>query len=60
MRTMKRVFLSPSYSQAVFSELLKRAIAEAEAMFDHPYKQYMLFKDLEQKVSDRKVEFAGA
>jgi hypothetical protein len=29
-------------------------------MLDHPYKQYMLFKDLEQKVSDRQVEFAGA
>jgi type I restriction enzyme R subunit len=25
-------------------------------MFDHPYKQYMLFKDLEQKVSDRTLD----
>ena len=25
-------------------------------MFDHPYKQYMLFKDLEKKVSNRTIE----
>ena len=41
------------YAQAVFSELLRKAIAEAEALFDHPYDQYILFKDLEKQVSAR-------
>ena len=35
---------------------LEQAIAEAEAMFNHPYKQYMLFKDFEQKVSNRDID----
>jgi type I restriction enzyme, R subunit len=55
-KTIQRELADDPYAQAVFSELLKRAIAEAEAMFGHPYKQYMLFKELEQKVCDRKVE----
>ena len=38
------------YAQAIFSELLRQAIAEAEAMFDYPGKQYDLFKDLEEKM----------
>jgi type I restriction enzyme R subunit len=37
----------------VFSELLKEAIEAAEAMFDHPGKQYTMFKDLEEQVSER-------
>lgn len=38
------------YAQAIYSELLRQAIAEAEAMFDYPGKQYDLFKDLEERV----------
>ncbi len=38
------------YAQKVFSELLKQAIAEAEALFDHPVKQYALFKKFEGEV----------
>lgn len=41
------------YAQKVFSELLKNAIAEAEAMFDHPRKQYALFRAFEQRVDER-------
>ena len=37
----------------VFAELLKQAIEEAEAMFDHPLKQYALFKGFEQAVQNR-------
>jgi type I restriction enzyme R subunit len=37
----------------VFSELLKEAIEAAEAMFDHPGKQYTMFKDLEEQVTGR-------
>ena len=55
-KTIQQDLADDPYAQAVFSELLKQAIAEAEAMFDHPYKQYALFKDLEQKVSDRQID----
>ncbi len=55
-KTIQQELSDDPYAQAVFSELLKQAIAEAEAMFDHPYKQYMLFKDLEQKVEGRSLE----
>jgi type I restriction enzyme R subunit len=41
------------YAQKVFGELLKQAIAEAEAMFDHPLKQYALLKDFEQTLARR-------
>ncbi|KZL17007.1 hypothetical protein [Pseudovibrio sp. Ad37] len=39
------------YAQAVFSELLRKAIEEAEANFDHPHLQYDLFKDLQDTVN---------
>ena len=55
-KTIQQELADDPYAQAVFSELLKRAIAETAAMFDHPYKQYMLFKELERKVSDHEVE----
>jgi type I restriction enzyme R subunit len=55
-KTIQQELADDPYAQAVFSQLLKQAIAEAEAMFDHPYKQYMLFKDLEGKVIDRSIE----
>jgi type I restriction enzyme, R subunit len=55
-KTIQQELADDPYAQAVFSELLKQAIAEAEAMFNHPYKQYMLFKDFEQKVSNREIE----
>jgi len=46
----------PPYAQKVFAELLKQAIAEAEAMFDHPLKQYAMFKKFEEQVEQREVE----
>jgi type I restriction enzyme R subunit len=52
------------YAQEVFSKLLRQAIAEAEALFDHPLKQYMLFREFEEKVENRQLDelpsqFAG-
>jgi len=44
------------YAQKVFSELLREAIADAEAMFEHPYKQYILYKDLEEKLNKRDID----
>ena len=43
------------YAQEYFSNLLKKAIEDAKAMFDAPVKQYMLFADFEQDVKERKV-----
>jgi type I restriction enzyme R subunit len=41
------------YAQKVFSELLRHAIAQAEAMFDYPRKQYALFREFERQVDER-------
>ncbi len=43
------------YAQEYFSNLLKKAIEEARAMFDAPIKQYIMFADFEQEVKERKV-----
>jgi type I restriction enzyme R subunit len=43
------------YAQEYFSKMLKKAIEDAKAMFDAPVKQYILFADFEQEVTDRKV-----
>ena len=52
------------YAQEEFSKLLRQAIEEAEALFDHPLKQYMLFRDFEEQVQERRLDdlpdaFAG-
>ncbi len=49
-KTIEQALATDPYAQKVFGELLKQAIAEAEAMFDHPLKQYALFKDFEQQL----------
>ena len=52
-KTIEHDLADDPYAQKVFAELLKQAIEEAEAMFDHPLKQYALFKDFEQAVQNR-------
>ncbi|MAM00079.1 MAG: DEAD/DEAH box helicase [Alteromonadaceae bacterium] len=52
-KTIEQDLSDDPYAQRVFSELLKEAILEAEAMFDHPGKQYVMFKDLEEQVAAR-------
>lgn len=52
------------YAQEAFSKLLRQAIEEAEQLFDHPLKQYMLFREFEEQVQDRRLDeipdvFAG-
>lgn len=44
------------YAQEAFSILLRQAIKEAEALFDHPLKQYMLFREFEEKVANRQLD----
>src|SRR5690606_15981786 len=42
-KTIEQDLADDPCAQKVFADLLKQAIAEAEAMFDHPLKQYALF-----------------
>lgn len=52
-KSIEQELIDDPYAQRVFSELLKEAIREAEALFDHPGKQYTMFKDLEAMVDKR-------
>jgi type I restriction enzyme R subunit len=54
-KTIEQELAGDPFAERYFSELLKRAIEEAQAMFDHPGKQYALFKDLEEQVAGREV-----
>ncbi|MGE8065459.1 type I restriction endonuclease subunit R [Pseudomonas sp. NPDC089569] len=56
--------LDDPYAKEAFSTLLRQAIEEAERLFDHPLKQYLLFLEFEQQVQARKLDelpnaFAG-
>lgn len=55
-KTIEQDLADDPYAQKVFAELLKQAIAEAEAMFDHPLKQYALFRKFEEQVDARDVD----
>jgi type I restriction enzyme R subunit len=52
-KTIEQELAEDPYAQKVFGELLRQAIAEAEAMFDHPLKQHALFQAFEQRVEAR-------
>ena len=52
-KTIEQDLIDDPYAQRVFSELLKEAIREADALFDYPGKQFTLFKDLEAQVASR-------
>lgn len=55
-KTIEQELADDPYAQVVFSRLLRQAISEAEALFDHPFKQYALFKDFEDKVKNRDID----
>ncbi|NOY72293.1 MAG: type I restriction endonuclease subunit R [Gammaproteobacteria bacterium] len=55
-RMIEQSLRDDPYAQEVFSKLLKQVIEEAEALFDHPLKQYMLFSAFEEKVENREVD----
>jgi len=44
------------YAQESFSTLLMKAIEEAELLFEHPLKQYMLFSELAEQVDSRQLD----
>lgn len=54
-KTIEQDLQDDPYAQKVFSELLEQAIRDTEAMFEHPFKQYVLFKDLEEKLDQLEV-----
>jgi len=54
-KTIEQELAEDPYAQKVFGELLRQAIAEAEAMFDHPLKQYALFQAFEQQLEARAI-----
>lgn len=63
-RMIEQELRDDPYAQQAFSKLLRRAIEEAESLFDHPLKQYMLFSEFEDQVKERKLaeipnRFAG-
>ena len=54
-RTIEHDLADDPYAQAHFSDLLRKAIAEAAALFDHPRQQYDLFDGLENAVTNSTV-----
>ena len=54
-KTIEQELRDDPYAQQVFSELLKKAIEEADALFDYPGKQYALFKEFEEQVAERRT-----
>ena len=52
-KTIEQDLAEDPYAQKVFGELLREAIAEAEAMFDHPLKQYAVFQAFAQQLESR-------
>ncbi|MFV7707508.1 type I restriction endonuclease subunit R [Shewanella algae] len=63
-RMIEQELRDDPYAQEAFSKLLRQAIEEAEKLFDHPLKQYMLFREFEEQVQDRHLNdipdaFAG-
>lgn len=63
-RMIEQELRDDPYAQEAFSKLLRQAIEEAEKLFNHPLKQYMLFREFEEQVEDRRLNdipdsFAG-
>ena len=55
-RMIEQELRDDPYAQEAFSKLLRDAIAEAEKLFDHPLKQYLLFHEFEAKVQQRQLD----
>lgn len=55
-RMIEQSLRDDPYAQEFFSKLLKQVIKDAEAQFEHPLKQYMLFREFEEKVEKRAVD----
>lgn len=49
-KSIEQTLADDPYAQKTFSNLLRQTIAEAEALFDHPDKAKLLFKNLQKDV----------
>lgn len=54
-KTIEQELSDDPYAQQVFSDMLKRAIAEADALFDHPAKQYALLHTFKDRLATREI-----
>ncbi|MFB2757894.1 type I restriction endonuclease subunit R [Shewanella xiamenensis] len=54
-RMIEQELRDDPYAQEAFSKLLRQAIEEAAKLFDHPLKQYMLFREFEEQVKERRL-----
>lgn len=55
-RMIEQELRDDPYAQEAFSKLLLQAIEEAEKLFDHPLKQYLLFHEFELQVKQRHLD----
>ncbi|HKM15619.1 MAG TPA: type I restriction endonuclease subunit R [Marinospirillum sp.] len=55
-RMIEQELQDDPYAQEAFSKLLRQAIEEAEKLFEHPLKQYMLFHEFEEQVQERRLD----
>ena len=55
-KTISQDLQDDPYAQEAFSKLLCLAIEAAEKEFDHPLKQYLLFKEFEEKLETRRLD----
>lgn len=55
-KMIEQELLDDPYAQEAFSKLLRQAIEDAESLFDHPLKQYMLFREFEEQVQERRLD----
>lgn len=56
VRMIEQDLADDPYAQAAFSELLKETIEKTKELFDHSLKQYLIFQELEEKISARELE----
>ncbi|HEX7047669.1 MAG TPA: type I restriction endonuclease subunit R [Gammaproteobacteria bacterium] len=54
-RKIEQDLADDPYARETFSKLLQQVIEEAEKLFDHPLKQYFLFREFEEKVAARET-----
>ena len=55
-RMIEQELRDDPYAQEAFSKLLRQAIEEAEKLFEHPLKQYLLFREFEEQVQERRLQ----
>ncbi|MFK4752361.1 type I restriction endonuclease subunit R [Oceanobacter antarcticus] len=63
-RMIEQELQDDPYAQETFSTLLRKVLEEAEQLFDHPMKQYLLFQEFTEQVAQRQLDdipdlFAG-